>query len=129
MSQIRSLFRGRQPVADIEPVPLVEPRATIDGWSLDDTPLADAVPRSERRELSTLLHGVAVRAETPWTYTRAIEMLEDAGEHAQAYAVCLAWLEHPESRRPETAQLTRTVTRHRDRLRARLAAAAARAGG
>ena len=126
MTPLRSLFRSPATPTEIEPVALVEPRFTIDGWSLEDTPLAVAVRRDDRRELSTLMHGVAVRAETPWTYTRAIEMLEDAGEHGQAYAVAVTWLEHPESRRSENAAVTRTITRHRDRLRARLGASAAR---
>ena len=126
MTPLRSLFRSPATPTEIDPVPLVEPRFTIDGWSLDDTPLAVAVRRDDRRELSTLMHGVAVRAETPWTYTRAIEMLEDAGEHGQAYAVAVTWLEHPESRRPENAAVSRTITRHRDRLKVRLGASASR---
>jgi hypothetical protein len=117
-----SLFRNRRPVTEVEPVDLVVPRATIDGWSLEGTALATKVPRGEQRELSTLLHGIAVRVETPWTYLRAVEILEGCGEEEQAYAVCEAWLKVPASRRDEHASDTRQLTRLRDRLRSRLAA-------
>ena len=116
-----ALFRNRRPVGEVEPVELVVPRATIDGWTLEGTPLAPRVARSDQRELCTLLHGVAVRVETPWTYVRAAEMLEAVGELAQAYAVCEAWLKLPASQRVEAAHDTRQLTRTRDRLRARLA--------
>lgn len=117
-----SLFRSRQPVADVDPVELVVPRATIDGWTLDGTPLARKVDRAQQRELSTLLHGVAVKVDTSWTYARAAELLEGCGEPAQAYAACEAWLRHPAAQQGDNAQSTRHVTRTRDRLRSRLAA-------
>jgi hypothetical protein len=115
-----SLFRKRAAPAEVEPVPLVVPRSSIDGWTLDGTPLAASVARGDRRELATLLHGVAVRVETPWTYIRAVELLEAAHEPAQAYAVCAAWLALPAATRPGHAHDTRTLVRAQDRLRVRL---------
>jgi hypothetical protein len=119
---LQSLWRGRQPTKAVELQPLVVPLATIDGWTLQGTPLGRSVPRREQRELCTLLHNVAIKADTPWTYEHAAEMLERFGERAQAYAVCEAWLHHPAATRADNAHYSRVITRHRDRLRNRLAA-------
>jgi len=126
MSSFRALFGSRPTAVEVEVEPLTAPRATIDGWTLDGTPLATSVSRTAQRELSTLLHGIAVRAETVYTYMRAADILEHSGEHAQAFAVCEAWLAHPASRNAALAHDTRAVMRTRERLRARLAAQAAR---
>jgi hypothetical protein len=126
VSSFRSLFRGSQVAVEVDVEPLIEPRATIDGWTLDGTRLVEAVPRGEQRELCTLLHGIAVRADTPYTYVRAAEILEHSGERAQAYAVCEAWLSRSSARNVAYAHDTRAITRTRERLRSRLAAEAAR---
>ena len=117
-----SLFRRRGPLPPVTAPPLVVPRQTLDGWSLDGTPLARSVPKQDLRELANLLHGVASRAETPWTYERAAELLVHAGEDGQAYAVAEAWLGGRGARQPEHAQATRSLERTLERLRARLAA-------
>lgn len=116
------LFRRAEPLGPVVTAPLVTPQATVDGWTLEGTPLASAVPRPVQRELTTLLHGVAVGVDTAWTYARAVEILETAGELGQAHAVCEAWLAQPAATRPEHAARTRALTRQRDRLRHRLAA-------
>jgi hypothetical protein len=120
------LFRHRKPAGEVAPVELVTPQATIDGWTLDGTALAGSVrDRQLQRELCTLLHGIAVRVDTPWTYERAAAILDEAGEPAQAHAVCEAWLRRPASRESTNSQATRHLTRLRDRLRSRLAGPAA----
>ena len=123
MSPLPNPFRRASAPPDVEPAPLVVPRATVDGWTLEGTPLATAVPRARQRELSTLMHGVAIGVDTPYTYERAVELLEDAGQTAQAHAVCHAWLTRPAASLPANAHATRSLTRARDRLRARLGAA------
>jgi hypothetical protein len=123
---MRFPFRSRPAPVEVDVEPLVEPRATIDGWTLEGTRLAGSVPRRMQRELCTLLHGIAVRAETPYTYLRAAELLERSGEHTQAFAVCEAWLALPASNSASVAHDTRVVVRLRERLRSRLAADAAR---
>ncbi len=126
MTSLLSFLRGRPAGPEVAVVPLVQPHATIDGWTLTETPLERSVPRDQQRELCTLLHGIAVHVETPYTYLRALDILEHCGERAQAYAVCEAWLGQPASKRPGLGSATRSITRHRYRLRARLAAAAGR---
>lgn len=128
MSPLPNPFRRSSAPPEVEPAPLVLPRATVDGWTLDGTPLAAAVPRGQQRELSTLLHGVAIGVDTPWTYERAVELLEAAGQSAQAHAVCHAWLARPAAAQPANAHATRNLTRARDRLRARLATSGAQSG-
>jgi hypothetical protein len=118
---VQTFFRRRQAPAEVAPVPLVVPKATIDGWTLEGTSLARSIARRDQREMCTLLHGVAVKVDTAYTYVRAAEMLDQAGEKAQAFAVCEAWLAHPAAKRHDNAHDTRVITRHRDRLRARLA--------
>lgn len=128
MSPLPNPFRRSSATPEVEPVDVVVPRASVDGWTLEGTPLATTVPRGQQRELSTLLHGVAIGVDTPWTYERAVELLETAGQPAQAYAVCHAWLGRPAAAQPANAHATRNLTRARDRLRARLATSGAQSG-
>lgn len=120
-----TLFRRRAPLVVSEPAVIPAPRATIDGWTLAGTPLAAAMaahlPRQDVRELETLLHGIAVEADTPYTYDRAAVLLERCGEVAVALAVCDAWLAHPAAAWPEYVHHTRALARHGTRLRARVA--------
>lgn len=116
------LFSSRRPVTgDVAPVPLVEPRSTVDGWTLAGTVLAGRVRREDQRELATLLHGVSIRVDTAYTYERASQMLERVDELEQALTVCEEWLAHPASQRPVAASTTRLMTKRRARLRARVA--------
>ena len=127
------LFRRRVVVAQIEPAAIPVPRFSIDGWTLTGTPLADKLaarlPRADLRELETLLHGIAVEVDTPYTYERAAILLEKAGEPGPALSVCEAWLAHPAAAWPEHSQATRGIERHRIRLRVRLSARPVAASG
>lgn len=117
------VFRKRVLDVIIEPAPIPVPRFSIDGWTFDGTPdlarLA-SLPRGDIRELETLLHGVAVEVDTPYTYERAAVLLERAGEEGAALSVCEAWLAQPASKWAEYVQHTRAIDRHRARLRGRL---------
>lgn len=115
-------FRRVAAGVEVATVPVVTPRATIDGWTLEGTVLEGRIPRSAQRELCTMLHGVASGADTPYTYLRAVAMLGDVGEFEQADAVAAAWLDRPAAARAQHASETRSLTRQRARLRARLAA-------
>lgn len=118
------LFRRREVPAEIVPAAIPVPRFSIDGWTLSGTPLAAKLsahlPRPELRELETLLHGIAVEADTPYTYDRAAVLLERADEPGPALSVCEAWLAHPASKWPEYLHHTRAIDKHRARLRMRL---------
>lgn len=120
-----TLFRRRVPLVVSAPAVIPVPRATIDGWTLSATPLAAVMaahlPRQDVRELETLLHGIAVEADTPYTYDRAAALLERCDEAAVALAVCDAWLAHPASAWPEHVHHTRAIARHGTRLRGRVA--------
>ena len=121
------VFRRRVLDVVLEPAPIPVPRFSIDGWTFDGTPdLArlSSLPRADLRELETLLHGVAVEVDTPYTYERAAVLLERAGEEGAALSVCEAWLAHPASKWAEYVQHTRAVDRQRARLRSRLSTAA-----
>ncbi len=122
------LFRKRVLDVVLEPATIPVPRFSIDGWTFDGTPdlarLA-SLPAEDLRELETLLHGVAVEVDTPYTYERAAVLLERAGEPGAALSVCEAWLAHPASRWPEYVQHTRGLDKHRARLRSRLSSAVA----
>ncbi len=125
------LFHRRARDGVIEPSPIPVPRFSIDGWTLSGTPsaakLAGSLPRQDLRELETLLHGVAVQVDTPYTYERAATLLERAGELGPALSVCEAWLALPAARWPEYAQHTRATEKHRARLRTRLCSVVASA--
>jgi hypothetical protein len=120
-----ALFRRRGTPAEIEPAAIPVPRFSIDGWTLSGTPLAAKLAarlsRLDLRELETLLHGVAVEVDTPYTYERAAGLLERADEPGPALSVCEAWLGHPAAKWPEYTAHTRAIERHRSRLRTRLA--------
>ncbi len=123
-----SLFRRRVQDVMIEPAAIPVPRFSIDGWTFDgtpDLPRLAGLSSGDLRELETLLHGVAVEVDTPYTYERAAVLLERAGEHGSALSVCEAWLAHPASRWPEYLQHTRGLDKHRARLRSRLTSAVA----
>lgn len=98
-------------------VDLPAPVSTVDGWTLEDNHLATKLPRSELRELATLLHYVNIHVETPWTYERAGELLEQAGDAGGALAVYQEWLTMPVARRPALSAQTRTLERRLQRLR------------
>ena len=115
-----TLFRRRATYALIDPAPIPVPRFSIDGWTFSGT-------RQDLRDLETLLHGVAVNVDTPYTYERAAVLLERAGEHGPALSVCEAWLAHPASHWPEYTQHTRAMEKHKARLRVRLKPAPATA--
>lgn len=115
------LFTGRRQVTEDVPVGgVVEPQASVDGWTLAGTALASRVSREDQRELATLLHGVTISVDTPYTYDRATELLEQVGEVEQALAVAEAWLAHPAAERPTHAGTTRLLTKRRARLRAKV---------
>lgn len=122
LGAVGRLFGRRRPTGPVPPAPLVVPRQTLDGWVLEGTPLARTVPRADQRELAHLLHSVGGRVDTPWTYSRAAEILGAAGELVQAHAVTSAWLRHPASRSSEHAAATRALAKAHDRIEARLAA-------
>ncbi|MET7302420.1 hypothetical protein [Embleya sp. NPDC005575] len=116
---------GRRATHGKEAVPgpgLVQPRRSLDGWTLEGTPLADRFDREELRELGTLLHGVGAEMRTAWTYERAADLLERAGERPQALAVVEAWFALPEEVRKASPAATRSLGRRRQRLRSRLGA-------
>ncbi len=119
-----TLFRRRLAEVPREPATIPVPRSTIDGWTLAGTPLAAKLPKADLRELETLLHGIAVAAETPYTYERAAILLERAAEPGQALAVCERWMSQPASRWPEYVHHTRAIDKRRMRLRARQAVVA-----
>jgi hypothetical protein len=122
---------GRRATGGKEAVPgptLVQPRRSLDGWTLEGTPLADRFGREELRELGTLLHGVGAEMRTAWTYERAADILERAGERPQALAVVEAWFALPEDVRRANPAPTRSLGRRRQRLRSRLGASTAPAG-
>ncbi|HYJ77405.1 MAG TPA: hypothetical protein VEX89_02475 [Actinomycetes bacterium] len=127
------LFRRRIEPVEIVPAAIPVPRFSIDGWTLTGTPLADKLtsrlPRPDLRELETLLHGIAVEVDTPYTYERAAVLLERCDESGPALSVCEAWLAHPASKWPEYAHHSRSIERHRARLRARLASRPLAASG
>ena len=114
------LFSRTTADVPVPPETLVLPRATIDGWTLEGTPLASRLPRGEQRELCTLLHGVAVEVDTPYTYARAMELLEALGELGQAHAVGTRWLAGSAAGRVDGAHQTRAIARQTERLRVRL---------
>jgi hypothetical protein len=127
IGEAMGLFRRHPEIGIINPSPIPVPRFSIDGWTFSGTPAAAALstlPSQDLRELETLLHGVAVEADTPYTYERAASLLERAGEPGPALSVCEAWLAHPAAQWPEYVQQTRALDKHRARLRSRLSSSA-----
>jgi hypothetical protein len=115
------LFPNRaRAVEDVPAVPLITPQPSVDGWTLAGTPLAARLGREHHREVATLLHGVGIRVDTPYTYERASALLERLGEYEQALSVCEAWLTHPAASRPTSAGTTKLVMKRRSRLRLRV---------
>jgi hypothetical protein len=106
----------------VEAAPIPVPRFSIDGWTLAGDPLAGKLAKGDLRELETLLHGIAVDVDTPYTYERASILLDRAGDVGPALSVCEAWLAHPAAKWPEYLHHTRAIDKRRTRLRARLAA-------
>jgi hypothetical protein len=113
---------NRNPVsASVEASPIPVPRFSIDGWTLAGDPVATKLAKPDLRDLETLLHGIAIEADTPYTYERAALLLERAGESGPALSVCEAWLAHPAAKWPEYAHHTRAIEKRRARLRSKLA--------
>jgi hypothetical protein len=113
-------FFHRRPVTSaVEAAPIPVPRFSIDGWTLAGHPLAGKLAKGDLRELETLLHGIAVEVETPYTYERAAILLDRAGDAGPALSVCEAWLALPAAKWPEYVHHTRAIDKRRTRLRAR----------
>jgi hypothetical protein len=115
-----ALFNRRPVTADVEASPIPVPRFSIDGWTLAGDPLAGKLAKGDLRELETLLHGIAVEVDTPYTYERAAILLDRAGDLGPALSVCEAWLALPAAKWPEYLHHTRAIDKRRTRLRARL---------
>ena len=115
------IFQRRQASVPIEAAPIPVPRFSIDGWTLAGDPLAGKLAKADLRELETLLHGIAVEVDTPYTYERASILLERAGDLGPALSVCEAWVAHPAAKWPEYVHHTRAIDKRRTRLRSRLA--------
>ena len=114
-----AIFHRRQAGQPVEPAPIPVPRPSIDGWTLAGTSLVTALSKPDLRELEILLHGIAVSADTPYTYERAAILLERANELGPALSVCEAWLALPAARWPEYLHHTRAIEKRRNRLRTR----------
>ena len=81
---------------------------------------APAAARADLRELETLLHGVAVQVDTPYTYERAAVLLERAGEHGPGAVGLRGLAGHPAASWPEYTAAHPGDGKHRARLRVRL---------
>jgi hypothetical protein len=115
-----ALFHRRPVSAVIEAAPIPVPSFSIDGWTLAGDPLAGKLAKGDLRELETLLHGIAVEVDTPYTYERASILLDRAGDIGPALSVCEAWLALPAAKWPEYVHHTRAIDKRRGRLRARI---------
>lgn len=113
------LLHRRPVTASVEAAPVPVPRFSIDGWTLAGDPVAGKLAKADLRELETLLHGIAVQVDTPYTYERASILLERAGDPGPAVSVCEAWLAHPAAKWPEYLHHTRAIDKRRIRLRTR----------
>ncbi len=120
-----ALFHRRQASSPVGPAPIPVPRPSIDGWTLAGTSLVAKLSKPDLRELEILLHGIAVSADTPYTYDRAAILLERAGEPGPAMSVCDAWLAHPAAKWPEYVHHSRAIDKRRSRLRTRQSTAEA----
>lgn len=98
--------------------PLPVPKATVDGWTLAGTPLGH-LRGDASRELATHLHGIELGVETPWTYLRTAELLEECGFPRMALTALDAWLSHPLA--GARMEETKLLERHRAKLHTRLA--------
>jgi hypothetical protein len=116
-----ALFHRRPVTTAVEAAPIPVPRFSIDGWTLAGDPLAGKLAKGDLRELETLLHGIAVDVDTPYTYERASILLDRAGDVGPALSVCEAWLAHPAAKWPEYLHHTRAIEKRRTRLRGRVA--------
>jgi hypothetical protein len=116
-----ALFNRRPVFNVVETAPIPVPRFSIDGWTLAGDPLAGKLAKGDLRELETLLHGIAVEVDTPYTYERASILLDRAGDTGPALSVCEAWLALPAAKWPEYLHHTRAIDKRRARLRSRLA--------
>lgn len=117
---------NRHPVSTtIEAAPIPVPRFSIDGWTLAGDPLTTKLAKPDLRELETLLHGIAIEVDTPYTYERAAVLLERAGDLSPALSVCEAWLAHPAAKWPEYVHHTRAIDKRRARLRSKLSSRSA----
>jgi hypothetical protein len=118
------LFSRRPVTGTVRPAPIPVPRFSIDGWTLtgvpDATGLTTHLSRGDLRELETLLHGIAVQADTPYTYEHAAVLLERGGEPGPALSACEAWLAHSAAGWPEYVHHTRAIEKRRARLRSRV---------
>jgi hypothetical protein len=118
------IFSRRPVTGTVEPSPIPVPLSSIDGWTLAGVPLAahltTELSRPDLRELETLLHGIAVEADTPHTYERAAILLERGGEPGPALSVCEAWLALGAASWPEYAHHTRAIEKRLLRLRTRV---------
>jgi hypothetical protein len=115
-----ALFHRRPVTTTVEAAPIPVPRFSIDGWTLAGDPLAGKLAKGDLRELETLLHGIAVEVDTPYTYERASILLDRAGDVGPALSVCEAWLAHPAAKWPEYVHHTRAIDKRRTRLHTRL---------
>jgi hypothetical protein len=115
-----ALFNRRPVFSVVETAPIPVPRFSIDGWTLAGDPLAGKLAKGDLRELETLLHGIAVEVDTPYTYERAAILLDRAGDLGPALSVCEAWLALPAAKWPEYLHHTRAIDKRRARLRTRL---------
>lgn len=115
-----ALFNRRPVTTVVEAAPIPVPRFSIDGWTLAGDPLAGKLAKGDLRELETLLHGIAVEVDTPYTYERAAILLDRAGDLGPALSVCEAWMLLPAAKWPEYLHHTRAIDKRRARLRARL---------
>jgi hypothetical protein len=114
-------FFHRRPVTTaVQAAPIPVPQFSIDGWTLAGDPLAGKLSKGDLRELETLLHGIAVEVDTPYTYERASILLDRAGDTGPALSVCEAWLALPAAKWPEYVHHTRAIDKRRARLRARI---------
>ena len=120
-----ALFHRRQAGQPVEPAPIPVPRASIDGWTLAGSALVAKLSKPDLRELEILLHGIAVSADTPYTYERAAILLERAGDPGPALSVCDAWRALPAAKWPEYVHHTRAIEKRRTRLRTRQSTKAA----
>jgi hypothetical protein len=120
-----TIFRRRIAAVAVDAAPIPVPRNSIDGWTLAGSPLSAKLAKPDLRELETLLHGIHVQADTPYTYERAAILLERAGEQGPAISVCDAWLAQPAAKWPEYVHHSRAIDKRRSRLRTRASTAEA----